>query len=112
MSNLRACSPLPRLLGGPRAYVETRGQRGAPRFILLPLCLRDVEDEHAVLEGLGIETDIGSPYILDTILREESPEIEDKLVECKPDLVFGLGNAIDFLLEFDALALPFFRGFG
>ncbi len=109
MNNLRAVARCP----GQRAWGPSgAGQQGAPRFILLPLCLRDVENEHAVLEGLGVETDIGSPDVLDTILREVSPEIEDELVESKPDLVLGLGNAVDLLLEFNTLRLPILRVFG
>ena len=109
MDNLRAVARCP---GRRKAKTSGAGQRGAPRFVLLPLCFRDVENEHSVLEGLGVETDIGGPYILDTIFREVSPEIEDELVESKSDLVLGLGNAIDFLLEFNAFALPILRVFG
>lgn len=97
----------------PDYYLETRGSEAHLASTLrLPFGFCNIKNEHAVLKGLGVETDIGGPNILDTILREVGPKIEDQLAKRKSDLVLRLGNAVDFLLEVDALALPILRVFG
>lgn len=101
-------------MGGERDTSTTTLDNGTARRtslkeLHLTLALRDVEDELAFFESLGVETDIHRPHLRDAIVREVRTEFVDDLREHDADLCLDLRETVGLLRECGALLLPLFE---